>query len=162
MRVLHRDIGYLTIGLTLVYALSGMLLIYRNTDFLKTEKVEEKQLVANLSTDDLGLQLRIRNLKIERAEGEIFYFKEGFYDAATGKSVVVRKVYIFPFDKLINLHKITGAHNVSVLSLVYGFMLCFLAVSSLFMFKLGSRKSLRGMGLIAVSIVLTIVIVALL
>lgn len=46
MRVLHRDIGFLTIGLTLVYALSGILLIYRNTDLLKTEKVEEKQRVS--------------------------------------------------------------------------------------------------------------------
>ena len=54
MRVLHRDIGFLTIGLTLVYALSGILLIYRNTDLLKTEKVEEKQLATNLSRNDLG------------------------------------------------------------------------------------------------------------
>ena len=161
MRVLHRDIGFLTIGLTLVYALSGILLIYRNTDLLKMERIEEKQLATNLSGNDVGQQLRIRNFKVEMEERKTIYFKEGFYDAATGKSVVTRKVYIPPFDKLVNLHKITGTHKISVLALVYGFMLCFLAASSLFMFKFGSRKSRRGIAMIALSIVLTVAIVAL-
>ena len=161
MRVLHRDIGFLTIGLTLVYALSGILLIYRNTDLLKMERIEEKQLVANLTGNDLGQQLRIRNFKVEREDEETIYFKDGFYDVVTGKSVVTRKVYIPPFDKLVDLHKITGTHKMSVLALVYGFMLCFLAVSSLFMFKFGSRKSRRGIAMIALSIVLTVAIVAL-
>lgn len=161
MRVLHRDIGFLTIGLTLVYALSGVLLIYRNTGLLKMERIEEKQLVANLTGNDLGQQLRIRNFKVEREDEETIYFKDGFYDVVTGKSVVTRKVYIPPFDKLVDLHKITGTHKMSVLALVYGFMLCFLAVSSLFMFKLGSRKSKRGIAMIALSIIITVAIVVL-
>lgn len=161
MRVLHRDIGFLTIGLTIVYALSGVLLIYRNTDFLKTEKTEEKQLATQLTRNDLGQLLRIRSFKVEREEAGVIYFKEGTYDAATGKSVVTRKVYIPPFDKLVNLHKVTGASNVSVISLIYGLMLTFLAVSSLFMFKFGSKKSRRGLVMIAVSVVATIGIVML-
>ena len=98
MRVLHRDIGFLTIGLTLVYVLSGVLLIYRNTDFMKMEKTEEKQLAASLSGSEVAQQLRIRNFKVEREEGAVIYFKEGHYNGDTGMSVITRKVYIPPFD----------------------------------------------------------------
>lgn len=161
MRILHRDIGFLTIGLTIVYALSGVLLIYRNTDFLKTERVEEKQLAVHLTGNDLGQLLRIRSFKVEREEGGIIYFKGGTYDTATGKSVVARKVYLPPFDKLVSLHKVTGTNNISIVALVYGIMLAFLAVSSLFMYKFGSRKSKRGLMLIAVSVAITIGIIML-
>ena len=161
MRVLHRDIGFLTIGLTIVYALSGMLLIYRNTDFMKVSKTEQMQLETGLNGGNLGSQLRIRAFNVEREEGSNIFFKEGVYDAETGIATVTRKVYISPLDKLVNLHKVTGASNVSVIALVYGFMLTFLAVSSLFMFKFGSRKNKRGLALIAVSVVMTIVIVML-
>lgn len=159
MRVLHCDIGFLTIGLTIVYALSGALLIYRNTDFMKVERIEESQLAANLTGNDLGVTLRIRNFRVEREEGKMIYFKEGFYDASTGKSVITRKVYIPPLDKLVDLHKVTGTSRVSVIALIYGFMLTFLAVSSLFMFKFGSKKSKRGLVMIAISVVSTIVII---
>ena len=161
MRSLHRDIGFLTIGLTLVYALSGVLLIYRNTDFMKIDRVEEKQLATNLLGNELGPELRIRNFKVEREEGGVIYFKEGTYDAATGKSVVTRKVYIPPFDKLVNLHKVTGTNKVSVVGLIYGLMLTFLAVSSLFMYKPGSKLSRRSLVMIAVSVAATIAIVML-
>ncbi|MDO5523937.1 MAG: hypothetical protein Q4G48_07835 [Bacteroidia bacterium] len=161
MRVLHRDIGFLTIGLTIVYALSGVLLIYRNTDFMKVSKTEEMQLETGLKGGNLGPQLRIRSFNVEREEGSNIFFKEGVYNAETGIATVTRKVYIPPFDKLVNLHKVTGVSNVSVIALIYGFMLTFLAVSSLFMFKFGSRKSRRGMVMIAVSVVMTIAIVML-
>ncbi|MDO5664683.1 MAG: hypothetical protein Q4G63_05435 [Bacteroidia bacterium] len=161
MRVLHRDIGFLTIGLTLVYALSGMLLIYRNTDFMKVNRTEEIQLETGLKDRSLGLQLRIRAFDVTREEGSKIFFKEGVYDTETGIAVVTRKVYLFPLDKLVNLHKVTGTSKMSIIALAYGFMLTFLAVSSLFMFKLGSRKSRRGMVMIAISAVLTVVIVML-
>ena len=40
IRSLHRDIGFFLVGLTLVYVLSGLLLIYRDTGFLQTTPVE--------------------------------------------------------------------------------------------------------------------------
>lgn len=40
IRSLHRDIGFFLVGLTLVYVLSGILLIYRDTGFLQTAAVE--------------------------------------------------------------------------------------------------------------------------
>ena len=44
MRLLHRYIGYFMAGIMAVYAISGVLLIYRDTDFLKKEKKIEKKL----------------------------------------------------------------------------------------------------------------------
>lgn len=161
MRVLHRDIGFLTIGLTIVYALSGTLLIYRNTDFMKVSRTEEMQLETGLKGGNLGSHLRIPAFNVEREEESKIFFKEGVYDAETGMATVTRKVYPFPLDKLVNLHKITGVSRMSAIALIYGFMLTFLAVSSLFMFKFGSKKSRRGMVMIAVSVVATIVIVML-
>lgn len=40
IRSLHRDIGFFLVGLTLVYVISGLLLIYRDTGFLQTTPVE--------------------------------------------------------------------------------------------------------------------------
>lgn len=162
MRSLHRDIGFLTVGLTIVYALSGVLLIYRNTDFMKITRTEELLLDKNLTARDLGGQLRLRGFKVEREEGSVIYFAGGSYDAQTGAAIVARKVYIPPFNKLVELHKITGRSKVSPITAAYGVMLFFLAVSSLFMFKFGSKKSKRGILLMAGGIVLTVVLIVVL
>ena len=36
MRIIHRYLGFFLAGIMTVYALSGVLLIFRSTDFLKT------------------------------------------------------------------------------------------------------------------------------
>ncbi|WP_228459230.1 PepSY domain-containing protein [Chryseobacterium carnipullorum] len=38
MRITHRYLGYFLAGIMAVYALSGVLLVYRDTDFLKKER----------------------------------------------------------------------------------------------------------------------------
>ena len=62
MRSLHRDFGFFAIGLTLIFSISGIVLIYRDTDFLKFEKQIEKQLSPNIKESELGMILHIRNL----------------------------------------------------------------------------------------------------
>lgn len=161
MRALHRDIGFLTLGLTLVYVLSGVLLIYRNTDFLKKEKTSELLLKQNLAEGDLAKQLAVRNFRVEKKEGDVIYFKEGYYNAATGEAKISRKDYP-PFIKnLVNLHKITGNNRLSLLNTIYGILLLFLVVSSFFMFKFGTGKSKRGLALTGLGIILTILFLVL-
>ena len=41
MRVLHRYLGFFLAGIMAVYALSGIVLIFRDTDFLKSEQTVE-------------------------------------------------------------------------------------------------------------------------
>ena len=44
----HRDLGFFLIGITLVYALSGIVLVYRDHDFLNRTVQVEKQLPPKL------------------------------------------------------------------------------------------------------------------
>jgi hypothetical protein len=53
MRLLHRYIGYFMAGIMAVYAISGVLLIYRDTGFLKKEKKFDKVIEANIPKDKL-------------------------------------------------------------------------------------------------------------
>jgi hypothetical protein len=39
MRVTHRYLGYFLAGIMAVYAVSGIILVYRDTDFLKVKKI---------------------------------------------------------------------------------------------------------------------------
>ena len=48
MRITHRYLGYFLAGIMAVYAVSGVLLVYRDTDFLKKEKSYEKKFEPNL------------------------------------------------------------------------------------------------------------------
>lgn len=63
MRKLHRDFGFFIVGLTIIYALTGIVLIFRDTNFLKSEALIEKTLAPNMEVSDLGNALRKRILK---------------------------------------------------------------------------------------------------
>ena len=53
-RIYHRYLGFFLAGIMAVYALSGIVLIFRNTDFLKVETNHERQVASNLSAEELG------------------------------------------------------------------------------------------------------------
>jgi uncharacterized iron-regulated membrane protein len=54
MRLIHRYLGFFLAGIMAVYALSGILLIFRDTDFLKQEKNTVEKLAPNLTEKELG------------------------------------------------------------------------------------------------------------
>ena len=54
MRIYHRYLGFFLSGIMAMYAISGIILIFRNTDFLKNEKVNEVTLDANLPDEEIG------------------------------------------------------------------------------------------------------------
>ena len=158
MRALHRDVAFITIGFTLIYALSGILLIYRNTDFLKTEKQFEKTLSSGLDIEQVAKELRVRGLVIQKREGDVVYFRQGSYNERTGEAVYTEKVYPKVIDKAVKLHKINGTHKSHWIAVIYGILLSFMAISSLFMFKF-SGKNFRRM-VIGVSIGVVLVVLA--
>jgi uncharacterized iron-regulated membrane protein len=43
MRIIHRYLGFFLAGIMAVYAISGILLIFRETNFLKSEKSSKKK-----------------------------------------------------------------------------------------------------------------------
>jgi uncharacterized iron-regulated membrane protein len=44
VRVIHRYLGYFLSGIMFMYAVSGIVMIFRQTNFLKSEVVLEKKL----------------------------------------------------------------------------------------------------------------------
>lgn len=51
MPTIHRYLGFFLAGVMAVYAFSGVILIYRDTDFVKTEKIVEKKLAPNIKPE---------------------------------------------------------------------------------------------------------------
>lgn len=92
-------------GIMTIYAVSGVLLIYRDTDFLKKEKKYEKIIEKNLDEKALGKELKIKNFEIEKTEGTIFTFKQGTYNSVTGEAKYTKKELPFVLDRMTKLHK---------------------------------------------------------
>lgn len=144
IRALHRDIGFFVIGLTVIFCVSGIVLIFRDTDFLKYEKTVEKQIEPNLESSELGKELRLRNIGDVKVEGEVISFENGTYNRTTGKAVYTIKELPSLLRKLNTLHKAPSGNLLHWFSLVYGILLIFLALSSFWMFKPKSKLFNRG------------------
>ncbi len=84
MRIYHRYLGYFLAGIMAVYAISGFVMIFRDSGFLKFEKQIERSLRPQLTAGDLGRELRIRDLKVNKEEGNVVYFEQGTYNKSTG------------------------------------------------------------------------------
>lgn len=158
MRVLHRYIGYFLAGIMAVYALSGIILVYRNTDFLKVEKQIEKKLSPDIKTDELGKSLRIRDLKIDKTEGDILFFKTGTYNSKTGIANYTIKELPTVLKKMTQLHKASTKHPLYWLNLFFGVALLFFVLSSFWMFRPKSDIFRKGMYYTIAGIILTLVL----
>lgn len=158
LRSLHRDVGYFAFGLVVIYVLSGVALIYRDTDFLKRDVTVERQLKPNLEIGDIARELRMREVKVTKNEGDVITFQNGTYNKTTGATTFTTKEVMFPFNKFINFHKAVSSKATHWFNLVFGGVFLFLAISSLWMFKPNTRTFRRGMILVGVGIVFTIVL----
>lgn len=158
MRVLHRDIGFFIAGLIIVYALSGIVLIYRDTEFLKSETKVEKTLTPNMEPAKVGEALRLKGFAVTKTEGEIISFKEGTYNTVTGIAVYTSKDIIYPFNKLISLHKAVSKNPTHWFNLLFGVLLLFMAISSFWMFKPENKNFKRGLYFAGAGIVFVIIL----
>ncbi len=159
MRSLHRDVGLLLVGLTLVYCLSGVVLVYRDQGFLKSPQLVDKSLPAGLGAGDLGRVLHLRDFKVEKQEAGVIYFKEGSYDSATGQAKYLAQTYPSWLSGLNGLHMLSSRSGVHLVAVVYGVLLMFLALSSFWMYRPGTRHFRRGVLLAGIGIVFALVIV---
>lgn len=156
MRTLHRDIGFVTAGLTLLFALSGIAQIFRDTNFLQREIHTPVQLEPGLAAEALAPALKMREVRVEKTEGSVLYFRGGSYDAATGLADRIQKQWIAPrpHDRAAHRAERMPIHS---LTLTYGAMLLFMACSSFFMFKGGSPLQKRGLALAVAGIVVALI-----
>lgn len=158
MRVLHRYLGFFLAGIMAVYAVSGVVMIYRNTDFLKQEKQIDKVVAANISTQELGNALKIKGLKVTSEEGDIVRFEQGTYNKATGEAKYTVKELPFVLDKMTHLHKATTKDPLYFLNIFFGASLLFFVISSFWMFLPKTTIFRKGLYFTLAGIVLTLIL----
>ncbi len=159
MRIVHRYLGYFMAGIMAVYAISGILLIYRDTDFLKNEKHYDKVIAQNLSEKELGKELKMKRLEIEKTENGILYFKGGTYNSQTGQAKYSKKELPFVLDKMTKLHKSESKNTLSILNVFFGISLFFFVISSFWMFNVKSKAFKRGILYTIAGAVLTLILI---
>lgn len=158
MRVYHRYLGFFLAGIMAVYAISGIVLIFRDTDFLKQERQEQKTLSPGLSAEDLGKAIRIKELKIEKVNDDIQTFKQGNYNSTTGEVNYTVKALPKGIEKLTQLHKANTKQPLFYLNVFFGVSLLFFVISSFWMFMPKTTIFKKGLYFSLAGIVLTIVL----
>jgi hypothetical protein len=156
MRLVHRYLGFFLAGIMAMYALSGTLLIFRNTDFLKKEVVIEKKIEQNLTAETLGPALKIKNLKVDKIEGSTLSFKDGMYNSETGEASYTVKQLPTILDKMTHLHKATTNDPLYFLNIFFGMSLLFFVISSFWMFMPSTPIFKKGLLFTAGGILLTL------
>ena len=158
MRVYHRYLGFFLAGIMAVYAMSGVVMIFRDTDFLKCEKQIEKKLAPGLKVDELGQAIRIRNLKAESETNELIRFGQGNYNKVTGMVVYTMKTLPKGIEKLTQLHKASTKQPLFYLNVFFGMGLLFFVISSFWMFMPKTTIFKKGLWFTLAGILVTIIL----
>ncbi|MEZ4937267.1 MAG: hypothetical protein R2799_06705 [Crocinitomicaceae bacterium] len=158
MRIIHRYLGFFLAGIMAIYALSGIVLIFRETDFLKSEQTIEKKIAPNLEANQLGREVRNRNLKITKEENGILYFQNGQYNKETGEVKFTKKDLPYVLKQMTRLHKANTESPIFWLNIIFGVSLLFFVISSFWMFFPGSDIFKKGMYFTAAGIILALVL----
>jgi hypothetical protein len=159
MRIWHRYLGFFLAGIMLVYALSGTVMIFRQTDFLKQEKTYQRTLAPNLPVQELGREIGIRDLKIDREEGNLSIFKQGTYDNSTGAVQYTTKELPYILGKMTKFHKATTKDPLYYLNIFFGVSLLFFVVSSFWMFTPKSSIFKKGLYFTLAGLVLALLLI---
>lgn len=158
MRIIHRYLGFFLVGIMAMYSISGIVLVFRNTDFLKKEISIEKTIETNLSPENLGKAIKIKRLKVEKQEAGIYYFKDGTYNSQTGIAKYTKKELPYVMDRMTHLHKANTNDPLYFLNIFFGFSLLFFVISSFWMFMPGSDVFKKGLYFTLAGIVLTLIL----
>ncbi len=158
IRILHRYVGFFLVGIMVMYAISGIVLTYRNTDIFKTKTHIETELEPGLNTEQLAQALRIRHLKVDKEEEGVLYFHDGSYNKTTGLTSCDKAEYPVFISKLTRLHMTASGGAMSWLTTIFGLALLFLAISSFWMFKPKTKIFKKGIIVTIAGIIFTIIL----
>lgn len=158
MRIYHRYLGFFLAGIMTVYAVSGIVLIFRDTDFLKKEKKMEKKLAPALNAEALGKEIKIRELKVENETADVMTFKQGTYNKQTGEASWKVKELPYVMTQLTKLHKANSKSPLFFLNVFFGLSLFFFVISSFWMFMPKTAIFKKGLYFTIAGVVLTVVL----
>lgn len=156
MRAMHRYLGFFLAGIMFVYALSGIVLIYRHTDFLKVDKMVEKKLKPDLKVDAVGKVLKIKNFKVLKREGDLLLFDRGSYNIETGVANYSIKDLPYMLKQLTKLHKASSDQPLYWLNIFFGSSLLFFVLSAFWMFRPRTKVFRQGMVISFIGVILTL------
>lgn len=160
--LLHRDLGYLAVGLTIVFAVSGILLNHiEDWDFIYKKKVSELKINPVKVSEDKEIAISALNqlsmedsvISVTRlSQNAIKILTRGStpkeniveIDLASGdvRQTIFKDHFMFHYFKFLHLNK---ANKIwTFISDIYGFVLLFLAISGLFVLK--GKKGIKGRG----------------
>ncbi|MBD3223426.1 MAG: hypothetical protein GF313_01750 [Caldithrix sp.] len=169
--ILHRDIGYLAVGLTIIYAISGIAVNHIdqwNPNYVISQETIKIHIPENAKTgriiDETTRQLNIEvpvesSFRPEPGRIRIFYTNQYTVDLNTKSGIgtierVKERFLLYDFNFLhLNYAKKLWTYAADV----YAVALLFLAVSGLFVLK--GRKGFKGRGkwLTAIGIILPVI-----
>lgn len=145
IRALHRDVGMFVLALTLIFSLSGAVLLFRTSDFLQVERQKKVQLESGLTPIELKERLKLRRFELRGDDAEAIVFRGGHYDKKTGEAVLGGAEYEGVVRALTRLHTSNSKNPIAWLLALYGLALAFLAGSGLFMFPKQHKNTRRGL-----------------
>lgn len=117
-----------------VYASTGILLIFRGTDFLKYDQDVERALDAQLSGKEVLEKLRMRGLEVTDENDQQIVLNRGQYNKQTGVALITVHDYPKPISKMVKLHKATKNSPLYWLNISFGVGLLFFVLSAFLMF----------------------------
>lgn len=158
MRVWHRYLGFFLAGIMAVYAVSGIVLVFRNTDFLKRDYVIEKQVEPGLVSEELNEAIGLNSLEVSSIDGAIFTFQNGTYNSETGEANYTVKRLPLVLYKMTHFHKAKTGQPLYYLNIFFGFALLFFVISSFWMFLPSSKLFVKSMYFTVGGIVLTLIL----
>jgi uncharacterized iron-regulated membrane protein len=157
MRIWHRYLGFFLAGIMFIYALSGVVMIFRQTDFLKQENRIERMLSPNMPVAELGKEIGIRDLKIDSENGDLVSFKQGTYNKTSGAVSYTTKKLPFLLEKMTKMHKATTKDPLYYLNIFFGLSLLFFVISSFWMFMPKTSIFRKGLYFTLAGLVLTLI-----
>jgi len=158
MRVYHRYLGFFLAGIMAIYSISGIIMIFRDTDFLKSEQTIEKTLPKNIKTEEIGKEIRMREFKANREKDGIVYFNNGTFDRNTGLIKFTKKELPYILGKMEKMHKATTKDPLFYLNIFFGLSLFFFVISSFWMFLPKSEIFKKGIYFTIGGIILTLIL----
>jgi uncharacterized protein len=161
LRALHRDFGYTSVGLTLIYALSGLavnhigdwdpsFVNYTTTHELGSVAAQSDEAIAKLAASRLGLRGNPRDIyRASETELDLTYERRTLHvNPQTGHIDEEGQKPRF-FLRVANwLHLNRGKRAWRYMADAYAVVLLFLATGGLFM--IGGKKGLAGRGAVFV------------
>ena len=144
-RKIHRYIGNFLAGIMAVYAVSGIVLIFRDTDFLKSEQQIEKTLKVNISKENLAKELRVRKLQNISENADSILFKNGSYNKTTGIAKITVMKLPTALEKLTHLHKAKTGDPLYWFNIFFALSLLVLVITSFWMFRPKTKIFTKGL-----------------